>query len=299
MNILVIGCNGFIGTNISKYFSNYGWKVFGCDFQESGSAHISYFQTNLRNEGLEVFLRNNLVEVCINAGGSGDVGFSIKEPVKDFDSNSTCVIGILDLLRKIKPKCKYLHISSAAVYGNPKSLPILENQICEPISPYGYHKWIAEIICKEYQTVYGLQIAVIRPFSAYGPQQRKQLLWDICSKLKDSKDILLSGTGNESRDFIHVTDLARLMHEIIKRDLFIGNVFNCASGIETSIGQVAEYFKEHYANKIDIRFSGELRPGDPLNWRADISSALSMGFKPSINLREGIIDYINWFTSNC
>jgi dTDP-glucose 4,6-dehydratase/UDP-glucose 4-epimerase len=295
MDLLIIGCNGFIGGHLARYFNDNGFCVFGCDIQDSAPSYIKYFKTNQQNEGLEGFLLNQRVGYCINAAGSGNVNFSIQNPIADFGSNTLGTIRVLDALRGFAPMCKYLHISSAAVYGNPKILPVSEDCPTKPISPYGFHKWMSELICQEYYQIYSIPSAIIRLFSIYGTSQKKLLLYDICSKLKLENQIQLFGTGNESRDYIHITDFAKLLHCIIKSDKFNCEIFNAASGCEITIKEVAEIFEKYYDNKKVISFSGEVRKGDPLHWRSDVQKINSIGFRPSVNFAHGIYEYINWF----
>ncbi len=197
--------------------------------------------------------------------------------------------------RKFNGACKYLHISSAAVYGNPEKLPILEDDPKVPLSPYGWHKLMSELACAEYNKVYGLSTAIIRPFSVYGNGLQKQLLWDICRRLQTNETIKLFGTGDESRDFIHCTDLVKLMDTVVTRGNFKGEVYNAASGIEIAIRDIANIFETHYNGRKKILFTGEGRAGDPINWQADVSKINSLGFSVSVRLDEGITDYIHWF----
>ena len=297
MRVLIIGCNGFIGNNLAVFLSKKGFKVHGCDLTEYAPGFIQYFKTNLLGEGVDIFLENNPIDVCINAGGSGNVGYSMEQPMADFGSNTEAVMRILNHLRILQPQCKYLHISSAAIYGNPSRLPVAEDANISPLSPYGFHKWMSEIICREYHQLYQLPIAVIRPFSVYGNGLRKQLLWDICQKLRQGNSISLFGTGEESRDFIHISDLVELMLQVIGHSPFQNNVYNAASGTETSIRAVADIFESLYPGQKKISFSGETKKGDPLQWKADILKALELGFEPKMPLAKGIRDYINWYAS--
>ena len=216
-------------------------------------------------------------------------------PLSDFESNTLDTMRVLDTIRRQDKTCRYLHISSAAVYGNPVKLPVHEDDKKKPLSPYGWNKLMAEQVCLEYHTVYGIATAAIRPFSVYGNRLRKQLLWDICSKLSQADSIELFGTGNESRDFIHINDLMLLVQCIVDKAPFTGNVFNAASGTETTIKQIAVLFEAFHNSKKKIQFSGELRKGDPLNWCADITAVQQLGFAPTVSLPEGISDYIKWF----
>lgn len=138
---------------------------------------------------------------------------------------------------------------------------------------------------------------IIRPFSVFGNGLKKQLLWDICQKLTHSNTIELFGTGNETRDFIHISSLVKLIQHLIEKVAFDTSVFNAASGIETNIKTVAGIFEKHFPGNTQIRFTGNGKEGDPVNWQADISKINSVGFAFQQNLEELVIDYINWFCS--
>jgi UDP-glucose 4-epimerase len=294
--ILILGSEGFIGSHLTDYFLRSDLSVVGCDlFETSSVGGYLYNKISRLSPEWETVFSLHQPDVCINAAGSGNVPYSIEHPVQDFEANTLDTIRLLDSIRRIRPECRYLHISSAAVYGNPDKLPLSENQHCQPVSPYGYHKWMSELICREYYSIFNIPVAVIRPFSVYGPRLRKQLMWDICSKLKNADTIELFGTGNESRDFIHIKDLAALVYHIVLSCGFECDIFNAASGKETPIKEIAGIFEEYHQGKKKIRFSGEVRKGDPLNWRAEISRSGALGFAPSVDLRSGLYEYIGWF----
>ncbi|MFM9840705.1 MAG: NAD-dependent epimerase/dehydratase family protein [Cyclobacteriaceae bacterium] len=297
MKVIILGSQGFIGSNLIQHFLKNGWEVFGCDLMEYSGAQYKYQKVSVLSSDFESLFTNNKFDACINASGSGNVAFSVSLPVSDFEANAFSVIKILDTIRKVQPSCRYLHISSAAVYGNPESLPVVESSPISPLSPYGYHKWISEIICQEYYQCYQSPIAILRPFSVYGNGLRKQLLWDICSRLLINDSIQLSGTGNESRDFIHIHDLVQLVHIILTKASFNCEIYNAASGLETSIRMVAYIFEHFYNGNKKITFSGKFRKGDPLNWRADISKSTTLGFYPVVSIKQGILDYTQWFKS--
>lgn len=297
MRVLILGSEGFIGNHLVQYFLGLQWKVTGCDLIESNAKGYTYHKISLLSADVDDLFSGQRYDVCINAAGSGNVPFSITHPLSDFEANTLSVIHILEAIKKFNASCRYLHISSAAVYGNPSSLPVKETHACMPVSPYGYHKRMSEMICEEYYAIYKSPVAIIRPFSVYGEGQRKQLLWDICKKLKAADEITLFGTGAESRDFIHINDVARLIHIIIERNKFDGEIFNAASGSETTIREIADMFISFY-NKKNILFSGEVRKGDPLNWRSDVSRSNAIGYSPSVKLEDGIRNYIHWFEQN-
>src|SRR5687768_12923535 len=243
-SILIAGSEGFIGNQLVKRFSAQGYQVFGCDlFETAIQGDYRYFKATRLSPDWEELFSNHPFDFCVNAAGSGNVPYSMTHPVADFEANSLDTIRILDTIRRLNKKCRYLHISSAAVYGNPKSLPIRDDAALQPLSPYGYHKLIAEELCREYHHVFGIHTAIVRPFSVYGEGLRKQLLWDVCSKLKKASEVQLFGTGKESRDFLHVSDLATLIQLLVEKADFEAEVYNAASGEESSLTTVAKLFE--------------------------------------------------------
>ena len=297
-NILITGSEGFIGNHLVNHFTQSGYQVFGCDlFETALHGDYTYFKVTRLSPDWEEIFSNTRFEFCVNAAGSGNVPYSMTHPVSDFEANTLDTIRILDAIRRLNDTCRYLHISSAAVYGNPQSLPIKEDAQLLPLSPYGYHKLMAEELCREYFHVFGIHTAIVRPFSVYGEGLRKQLLWDVCSKLKKSNQIQLFGTGNESRDFLHVKDLAELIRLLIEKASFEAEVYNAASGVESKLSMVASLFENCFGGAKKITFSGENRAGDPINWRADTNRIGELGFQPSITLDKGLPQYVRWFQS--
>ncbi len=295
MKLLVLGSQGFIGRHLCDHFLQQKNEVIGCDIVGAGSADYIYYQLSVASADLENIFSEHQFDVCINAAGAANVYHSVLYPVSDFEANVFSVAKILDTIRKEQPQCKYIHISSAAVYGNPAELPVKESAALNPISPYGYHKLMSEMICREYHHLFQIPVAVIRPFSVFGNGLRKQLLWDICSKLKQNDTIMLFGTGNETRDFIHISDFVLLVETLISKSKFTADVFNAASGMQTSISDIAAIFEAYYNNSKKITFNGESKPGDPVNWEADISAVNKAGFSPVADLKSSVTNYINWF----
>lgn len=295
MKILVLGSEGFIGSHLVASFIDSGHTVTGCDLLEASVSKYQYQKMSILSSDFDTLFSNGAFDVCVNASGSGNVAYSMIHPIFDFEANTYAVAKVLDAIKKHQPSCRYVHISSAAVYGNPQQLPIRENDSLSPMSAYGYHKLMSEQLCKEYTHLYNIPVAIIRPFSVYGKGLRKQLLWDVCAKLANSNDIKLYGTGNESRDFIHISDMVALINIIIEKCSFKCNIYNAAAGTETTIREVANMFENYHKGSKKISFSGEEKKGDPINWRASVDNAASLGFVPKANMEKEVTDYIEWY----
>ena len=147
-----------------------------------------------------------------------------------------------------------LYPSSAAVYGRAAMLPIPETSPLAPISPYGVHKVVAEDLCRSYGRTFGLHVAIVRIFSAYGVELRKQLLWDASRKVL-AGDFRFDGTGNETRDWVHAEDVARLMLIAAEHAQSDVPVVNCASGIEVPSRSILEVLLEALGTSRGPEFS--------------------------------------------
>lgn len=292
MKVLVLGSKGFIGSHCVEYFK-LRYEVWSCDIVIDYD-EPNYILLDPVNDNFEDTFKSEKFDLCINCSGAASVPDSYKNPQRDYVLNTYNVFKQLDAIRKHNPGCKYINLSSAAVYGNPISLPVKEDQKLNPISPYGLHKKMAEDICKEFHKVFNLKTCSLRIFSAYGPGLKKQLFWDLDRKRKASDTIELFGTGRETRDFIYITDLIKAIEAIGVNSVFNGEVVNVASGIETKIEDAVRIFYETSEKKTDYKFIGENRKGDPINWVADIQKLEKLGYTGEVSLKDGLQNYSKW-----
>lgn len=300
--VMISGVAGFIGRNVAGHYWKRGYEIIGIDIVplENAPAFFMnrYFRIDLEKERIASLLQEYLPQVFIHCAGRASVELSVTDPGADFQASVPVTFSILDSLRVSAPDCKFIFLSSAAVYGNPRSLPVGEDHPTDPISPYGYHKLLCELMCNEFSSVYGQPTATIRIFSAYGQGLRRQVLWDTCLKAhKDPEVIELRGTGNETRDFIHVHDIARAIEIVEKNGSLNGEVYNLGFGIQISIRRLAELLISSMGMKRKLHFDGVVPRGNPLNWCADIRKIQDIGFQAAISPEEGIRKYGQWFIS--
>lgn len=300
MSILITGVNGFIGSHVLRAFQERGDDLAGIDIHDRPHAALpEYRGLTLPSSDIGALVRRWNPRICIHCAGPASVANSVQNPAADFQGSVGGTQSLLEALRHQAPECRLVYLSSAAVYGNPVSLPIFETSPIQPISPYGFHKQMCEALCLEYTRVFGLRTAAVRIFSAYGPGLRRQVVADICSKLAApaSAPLELHGTGEETRDFIHVEDIVRGLVSVLDHGRFEGEVYNLASGSSASIRQVAEILGRRLNPAREIRFNGVQRVGDPLYWSANIDKLGATGFTPSVDLAAGLSAYAEWFTS--
>lgn len=202
---------------------------------------------------------------------------------------------VLDAVRTRVPDCHVIFLSSAAVYGNPSRLPVTEDAGLLPLSPYGQHKMEAEGLCRRFSMLPGTTTTILRVFSAYGPGLRRQVLWDICERALTKGRVSLHGRGSESRDFIFVDDIADACRVLIDARTSYGTeTYNVASGVETTIASLANDLVHALDVDVPVVFDGVEVPGDPLNWRADITRLRDLGWAPATDLDAGIASFVSW-----
>jgi UDP-glucose 4-epimerase len=293
---LIIGSNGFIGKNLANFFLSRNIIVYGMDFNNNNPGLKNFIKASGKIDDITNKIDLSEIDYIINAAGSANVGFSMKSPSIDFNLNTYLVFSHLNLIKENNPKIKYINFSSAAVYGSPMVLPIGESMSGNPISPYGYHKYISEIICKEYYSIYGINSASLRVFSAYGPLLKKQIFGDLYNKAINAIDnkIELFGTGDETRDFIFIEDLIHALICIIENSEFNADIINIASGTAIKIKDAVSIFFEKYNKKIRYEFNKIVRAGDPKYWQADIMKLTQYGFRPQYTIDSGLTKYISW-----
>ena len=149
---------------------------------------------------------------------------------------------------------------------------------------------------ESYGKNFGLNVATVRLFSVYGAELKKQLLWDSCGRLsKDSRHLLLGGSGKEARDWFHISDAVELLQMAAVQACADGFVANGGTGVSISVRQVAEHVCEAWGMNTEVEFSGKTRAGDPQFLVANVARATSFGFVPKISWQAGVADYVAWF----
>lgn len=299
--VIVIGAGGFLGSHISNFFHEQHSDVFLVGkLSDNNNPPQEKCFNNVLNERLpsrrfEQLVREIKPDAIIHCAGTSSVINSMAAPFEDFTTSVNLCAYILETIRLHSPKSKFVLLSSAAVYGCPEVLPISENTLLLPISPYGYHKVMNELLAEEYNRIYGITTIILRIFSAYGEGLRKQVLYDMCNKFLDktTNTIKVYGTGKETRDFIHVNDLCKSIDVLLTHGAV--GVHNIGSGTGTSIEQLLDLISQNFESKKQIEFTGETRQGDPLYWEADIKKLSAHGFRPEISIQEGVTKYCKWF----
>lgn len=296
VKILITGVNGFIGRYLSRECIRYGLDVIGIGREPASIVYgIKYHQMDLYTDSIDKLLRQYEPDAVIHCAGVADVNYSISYPDRDFALNVMVSRKILYTIKECLPNARFIFLSSAAVYGNPQKLPVTENDRLNPISPYALHKMLVENICQYFVKQFDLDIRILRIFSAYGNGLKKQIFWDMGQKISKLGQLEMFGTGNETRDFIHIADLVNAIFLILNAPRENEVIYNVANGNEISIRKAAEIFCEKFGKEAEIiKFNNHAREGNPLNWCADISRLKKLGYVQKVEIEYGIQKYVEW-----
>lgn len=296
--VLITGAHGFLGRHCAREFSSGGWHVTGIGLGQWLGEKPADFGISSWIEA-EVTIAALLsikgkFDAVIHCAGSGSVGFSLAHPYEDFRMTVDTTASVLEFIRLAAPAARLVYPSSAAVYGCKQTGPIREGSLLSPVSPYGTHKQMAEDLCASYYRSFQVFSSIVRFFSLYGPGLRKQLLWDACRRMAKGGKVEFSGSGEEIRDWLHVHDAAALVRTIAEAP-DTNLIVNGGSGRCVTVREVLTQTASSLGGELQLSFTGYEREGDPKYLAADISAARGLGWSPSVQLEDGIKDYVAWF----
>jgi UDP-glucose 4-epimerase len=283
MRVLITGSTGFIGSSLGRYAAQAGHTVMGTGRSPEPSKAWPglYASSDATAESLSEILNDFEPDVLFHAAGTASVGASLVDPLADFRGSVAVCASMLEAVRCSDKKPLVFIPSSAAVYGNPQVLPVSEAAAIQPISPYGLHKAMCETLARESAEYLGLRIIVCRLFSVFGAGQRRLLIWELFKQLSGANESAwLDGTGSESRDFLHIDDVAEAVFQLAPAFAHSPSghfeIINVASEEETKVADIAGQIRDLVAPGKDVRCRGIARAGDPLNWRGEISKLRSL-----------------------
>jgi UDP-glucose 4-epimerase len=298
---LVLGAAGFIGRYTSRSLAARGYCVLGLGHgdwtrEEREKWGVSeWVCDDITTSSLNKVVRGRQVHCVLHCAGSGTVSFAYRNPLDDFSRAVATVATVLDWIRiQDSPRCRFVLLSSAAIYGDQGQMPLAESLPANPMSPYGFNKLASEIICKSYSLSFQIPVSIVRLFSVYGEGLRKQLFWDALNKFRRGCFSFL-GTGDELRDWIHVRDAAELITVSATATQEAFTIYNGGSEV-APVCKVLSRLMKAQGHASDIIFSGSVDNGSPFSLCSDSSNARQvLGWKPLISLEDGIISYSQWY----
>lgn len=279
--ILVTGGAGFVGSHVVENLIKHNFLVTVLDNFSTGS--INNLPSNsgaLRIIEGSILNQNDINEsmiecqCVIHLAAIASVGSSISKPIESHAVNFEGTLNILEGMRRNNIS-RIIYASSAAVYGDNSQLPLSEDYRPMPLSPYGIDKLTSEYYLKYYADNFNYQTISCRFFNVYGPRQNPLSDYSgvisLLMKSVVSKEIFkIYGDGNQTRDFIYVKDLSKIIVSLIKSDNQISGVLNLGSGEAISINELCKIITTLALRNLNIEYLNE-RDGDIRDSVADIS----------------------------
>ena len=220
---------------------------------------------------------------------------SIADPQLYVTSNVLGTQNVLDLVREFGVS-NFVYASSSSVYGENQRVPFSEKDLLiQPISPYGVTKRAGELICYPYHYLYGINIACIRFFTAYGPRQRPEMAIHKFTRLIDQGEkVPMFGDGSSRRDYTYIDDLVDGIMGVIRHHRGY-EIYNLGESRTTSLRELIRLVEEALEKKADVDIL-ESQPGDVSITYADISKAKErLGYQPRFTMEEGIRRFVEWY----
>ncbi len=240
--ILVTGGAGFIGFHLTKKLLELGAEVTTYDDLSNGKLQ------NVKDNPQAKFVKGDILDlkklcslekfdIIYHLAAQVVVPYSMENPTEDFETNARGTLNVLEKARK--DKARLLFASSAAVYGNPTQLPTSESYGFHPFSCYGLSKVVGEEYSQIYMQQYKLDITILRFANVYGSRCHG-VISDFLDKLqKNPAKLEIIGTGQQSRDFVHVSDIAEALM-LATGENAIGETYNLGFGETTKIIDLAK-----------------------------------------------------------
>jgi UDP-glucose 4-epimerase len=299
--ILVTGGCGFIGSNLVRFLrERTSWKLRVVDDLRTGRAEYvpeSLAEVHIGNVADRSVLEPALdgMDAVVHLASQTGVLPSVEDPSADFEGNTMATFRVLDSCRRLGVPRVVFASSGAAVGEVPP--PIHEEVVPKPLSPYGASKLAGEAYCQAFAGSFGMQTVALRFSNVYGPfsSHKKNAVPAFIKRCLAGEPMVIYGDGTHTRDFIHVDDLCDAILRAATTEGIGGEVFQVATGVETSIADLAVLVKDVVGSGSETRFE-PARAGEVHRSWADISKVRRMmGFDPVIGLREGVSRTADWY----
>jgi len=314
MSVLVLGGAGYIGSHTAYELVEYGEDVVIVDnlqtgYREAIPPKSRFYIGDIRDkEFLSGVFKKEKIDTVIHFAANSLVGESVEKPLKYYDNNLCGTKVLLEAMVE-NGADKIIFSSTAAVYGEPKNIPILETDLAEPTNPYGETKLAMEKMFKWSEKAYGIRYVSLRYFNACGAQKNGRIgeahnpethLIPLILQVPNGQRRHVSIYGDDYntkdgtcvRDYIHVTDLANA-HILAMEYLRKGNrsdIFNLGNGTGFTVKEVVEAAKRVTKSDVPVVVASR-RPGDPAILVASSEKAKKvLGWKPNYTDLEEIIE---------
>jgi len=309
---LVTGAAGFIGSHLCRRLLSEGCRVIGVD------CFTDYYDQTIKEKNVEDLMLNPSFKLlreditCIEQSGLETEGIqwvfhqaaqagvraSWGREFEHYTHHN--VLGtqrLLEWARRIEPE-RFVYASSSSVYGNTGKLPMHEDDLPRPLSPYGVTKLAAEHLCNLYHQNFSLPAVSLRYFTVFGPGQRPDMAFHRFIKaVMAETELTIYGNGEQTRDFTYISDIIEANLSAAKTEGVEGRVYNLGGGSRISVNDVLEILGRLSGQMVKVKYE-PVQAGDPPHTYADTERARKeLGFSPQISVEKGLELMMGSFTN--
>jgi len=310
MDALVTGADGFIGSHLtemlvakgyqvralSQYnsFNNWGWlEDVSCKDQ------VKVLTGDIRDPHYCKHILQN-VDVVFHLAALIAIPYSYVAPDSYVDTNIKGTLNICQAARE-NGNVRVIHTSTSEVYGTAQYVPIDEKHPMQPQSPYSATKVAADAMAMSFYNAFDLPVTIARPFNTYGPRQSaRAVIPTIITQIANGVKEIKLGDLTPTRDFNYVVDTCRGFIALAEEDKTVGETVNIGSNFEISIGDTLDIVKELMVSDVEfITDHQRIRPEKSevfRLWCDNTKIEKLTGFKPKVDIREGLQKTIDWIT---
>lgn len=300
--VLVTGGAGFIGSHIVDALLLDGHTIEVIDDLSSGDRtnlpdRIPLHTVDICSQEAREVVRSFLPDVLVHAAAQISVRASMEDPAKDAQINVAGFVSLLSELRTIPgAKCVFLS-TGGAIYGEQEVFPATEDHPVNPESVYGLSKRVGEQYLAFWERVWGVKSTVLRLANVYGPRQNPHgeagVVAIFCKGLLQNRPLVINGTGEQTRDFVYVGDVARAVAQSVGGTH--SGIFNIGTGVETSVNTLVENLKRTSGTEGSISY-GPAKDGEQQRSCINPQRARAVfGWAAQVNFQEGIALTMDWF----
>ena len=310
--ILVTGADGFIGSHLTEELVRRGHEVKAFVLYNSFNSwgwldnsprdiidNLEIFSGDIRDpHGVKTAMTG--CDVVMHLAALIAIPYSYHSPDTYVDTNIKGTLNLVQAAKELEVE-RFIHTSTSEVYGTAQYTPIDEKHPLQPQSPYSATKIAADAMAMSFYNTFDLPVTIARPFNTYGPRQSaRAVIPTIITQISIGKKQIKLGDVSPTRDFNYVEDTCRGFIVLAESEKTVGETVNIGSNFEISIGDTLNIIKELMASDVEfVTDQQRLRPDKSEVFRlwCDNSKIEKLtGFKPAINIRDGLKRTIDWFT---
>lgn len=304
MKALVTGCAGFIGSHLTERLLRKGYEVIGIDcFTDYYAREIkernienALNEKNFKLIGEDILEMNEYPEVdyvfheAAQAGVRASWGNSFEIYTRN---NIEATQKLLEFYKDREIK-KFVYASSSSVYGDAE-LPMREDSLLKPVSPYGVTKLAGENLCYLYWRNYNVPTVSLRYFTVYGPRQRPDMaIHKFVKAILNGEEITVFGDGTQTRDFTFIDDVVEA-NILAANSEIEGGVFNVGGGSRISVNKLIKLLEEIIGKEARIKYI-EKQKGDVWDTLADTTKISNeLNWEPEVKIEEGLKMFVEWY----